>query len=131
MTFNRDNTNTFHRRLYAGMLETITLLKRNNDQQEGTVRAVRLFECRIKKVFKSGEAIQGPMPTDHRTVWQIPRVSLEAAGVKYINVLDRIVDSSNRYWQPESPQTITMQLYTNYVNVECVRVDPPPGSEGV
>lgn len=130
MALRPETTRVFHRNLYAGMLQTVTLLKRNNDQQEGTVRSVRVFDCRQKKVYKTGEAIQVDMSSDNRCVWQLPLIELVRAGVQYINVIDRIVNTGAAFgvpgtWQPESDTQIVAQLYGNFVNVFCKRIDPP------
>lgn len=125
MPLRKNNQRAFHRTLYAGELESITLLKRNNDLAEGTVRAVILFDCRRKPTVKSGEPIQGEMAVSEFTTWQIPASELERTGVAYINVLDRIVDQWNRFWQPEAGQSVTTRLFENQVFVNCVRVDPP------
>lgn len=125
MPLRKNNTRTFHRTLYAGELQTITLLKRNDDQQEGTVRKVTLFDCRRESISKTGQAIQGEMSSLEQVVWQIPSIELARNGVNYINVLDRIVDMFNRFWQPESGQSVHNRLFENQIFIYCVRVDPP------
>lgn len=130
----KDTTKTFHNNLYAGKgyLHKITLLKRGDDQQQGTVRSIILFQCRRKKIHKTGEPIHGDESSSLQTVWQIPRTQLKKAGVAYINAADRIIDYDSpqktpRYWQPESDTHITVQLFENYLNVECKSVNPPMG----
>lgn len=124
MTLRKQTTNVFHRRLYAGILETVTLLKRDNDQAQGTVTAYLLFNCRRDMMIKHGNPIHGEMTSDHRTAWMIPRTELERVGVNYLNVLDRIVDKENRYWQPENHEQIYIKLFSNYVDIACIRIDP-------
>jgi len=121
---NKITTRTFHRKLYAGELETITLLKRNDDQGQTTVRSLKIFNVRKSPIVKTGQTIQGEMSSDERTVWHLFSVELENAGVDYINNLDRIVDSQGRYWQPESTVSIVRKLFENESHVECMRVDP-------
>lgn len=116
---------SFHRVLFAGWNETVTLLKRNDDQQQGTVRTLTLFQCRRGKILKTGQTIQGDMVSDHRTTWHIAAKELERVGVSYLNNLDRIVDSKGRYWQPESPIDIEVKLGEVHTDVACLRVDPP------
>jgi hypothetical protein len=135
MPLNRHNTNVFHRTLYGGILKTIQLLKRGDDQKQGTVVAYTLFECRRSNIQKKGETIQAGMSDEHRTTWQIPRTELDRNGIAYLNPLDRIVERSDadsgpnynlyRYWQPESSQTIDIDQFENYVFLECIRIDPP------
>ena len=127
MPIDRFNTRSFHRRLYAGAgyLETVTLLKRKDDQQEGTVTAYTMHQCRRSRIQKQGEPLQGDMSADHRTVWHIPRTELDRIGIAYLNVLDRIVDKKQRYWQPESPDRLDIALFENQLHIQCVRVDPP------
>lgn len=129
MPLNRNNCRTFHRRLFAGQLVSVTLLKRKDDQQQGTVTAHKLFECRRDSITKTGEPIQGEMSADERTVWHIPRTELDRVGVAYLNALDRIVDydgyPSGRYWQPEAGQALENKLFETRYDVACVRVDPP------
>lgn len=119
------NTRTFHRTLFAGMLETVTILKRNDNQQQGTVRTLIAHQCRRSKIAKAGQSIQGDMSTDHNTIWHIPITEMERLGINYFNVLDRIVDGKGRYWQPERGQTIESKLFENHTDIFCVRVDPP------
>lgn len=125
MPMNRSNSQVFHRFLYSGEMETVTILKRNDDQQEGTVTAFVIFECRRGNTSKTGEALQGEMATSHHCQWLIPCIQLRAVGINYLNVLDRIVDKYQQWWQPESPQTTTLSQFDNYYIVECVRIDPP------
>ena len=124
MPMNARNQRTFHRTLYAGMLEKITLLKRNDNQQQGTVRAITLYQCRRSMIFKKGQTIAGDELSDHRVTWHIPRVELDRVGVAFLNPLDIIKDNKNRYWQPESPTTITVKLFEVHVCVDCLRADP-------
>ena len=127
-------TRNVARTLFAGTgaLKSITLLKRNDDLQQGTVRAVKLFDCRKSFQTKTGQSIQGEMSSDHRCVWHIPRVQLDRAGVTYLNALDRIVEDKEdggkklvipRQWQPESTTPITIKLFENEIDLECLRVD--------
>ena len=125
MPLNKANTRTFQRKLYAGQLQTITLLKRNNDQQEGTVVAHLIFDCRRGIINKTGQPIQKSMTSNHIATWHIPVSELERVGIKYINVLDRIVDEENDYWQPEADTYIDVKLFKNWTNIHCERVNPP------
>lgn len=119
MPLNKDNTRTFHRTLYAGQLETVTLLKRDDDQQEGTVRSVVLFDVRFSRIRKAGQPLRGDVSTGLFREIHIPRIQLDRVGVAYINVLDRFVDQSGRTWQPETDQPIQVKLFENHVCVMC------------
>ena len=119
------NQRTFHKRLYSGMLETVRLLKRGNDQQQGTVTAYTLFQCRRSIISRTGESIQQDIEVDTRTVWHLPTIELERIGVAFINNLDRIVDNIGRYWQPEANVLIQHKLFSTHSHVHCLRVDPP------
>jgi hypothetical protein len=69
----------------------------------------------------------------------ISRMEMERVGVKDINVLDRFVEDHDeqdqplpkpwRVWQPESGQTIDLRTAQNYIWLNCVRVDPPTGTQ--
>lgn len=126
MPLTRANTRTFHRHLYAGWYQTITLLKRGNDQQQGQVTPYTLYYCLGKRIPHTGEPIQGNMASGDRRNWLIPAVEMERVGLdaNNWNALDRIVDEKGRYWQPEAPDNITIQLGGNYLNIDCRRVDP-------
>lgn len=126
MPMNRRNTQVYHRRLYAGQLETVHLLKRGDDQQEGVVVDYKLFQCRRGNLDKHGEPLQGDMAVGHICQWLLPCKELRRVGVNYLNVLDRIVDKFNMWWQPEAPQNLTLAIFDNYYVVNCVRVDPNP-----
>lgn len=136
MVLRKANTRTQHRRLWAGKAKRITLLKRDDDQRQGTVRAITLFDClpASNGFTKTGEAIQGDMSSDVRRTWRIPAAELERNGVEYINALDRIVEATDdgggtlanpRYWQPEGTTSITVTMLENIVTIDCLRVDPP------
>ena len=127
MVLGKNSTRTFHRGLYCGkgMLEKITILKRNDDQQQGTVRSIVLFQCRRSQIFKTGEPLQGDMSAGHQTVWHIPRIELDRVGIDHLNALDRIIDPQGRTWQPEATTMITQKLFDNHVCISCLRVDPP------
>lgn len=122
MPLNQSNCRTFTRKLFAGQLRTITLLKRDDDQREGVVTSYVLYECRRSLITKSGEPLAGDMSVDYRTVWHIPRRELDRVGVNYINVLDRIVDNVEKItWQPEAQEEISNKLFSNEIDIQCVR----------
>ncbi len=125
MVLRKSTTRGFYKFLYAGELETAKILKRENDLREGVVRTCVVFSCRRRPVLKSGQPIQGEMSSNERAEWMIPAVELARVGINYINVLDRIVDKQNRFWQPESGDSIRNRLFENYVSISCQRVDPP------
>ena len=127
------NTRYFHRRLYSGtgMLKTVTLLHRNEDQQEGVVTSYTLFEVRRGLIYKTDEPILHDMSASYRTTFHIPRVSLDCAGVAYINALDRIVELSDprsvdRIWQVESTTMETGKLFENHLCVEVLLIQGNP-----
>lgn len=128
MPLNRRNSRVFHRGLYRGQLETVTLLKRRDDQQEGSVQALVLFGCRRGNLSKSGQPIQTEMGVYHSCQWLIPCTELRRVGVNYLNVLDRIIDQYNLNWQPETDQSLVLSQFDNYYQVECVRIDPSPNA---
>lgn len=128
MPMTRANSVDFHLRLYAGELQDVVLLKRGDDQKEGTVTAFQLFSCWRDNISKTGQPIQGDMAASHSTRWLIPSSELVRVGVNYLNVLDRIVDQYNMYWQPESGQDLTLSQFENYYWVACIRVDPSPNN---
>lgn len=131
MPLGENNLKTFHRLLYSGkgMLQRVTLLKRDFDQRMGTVTSFLLFGCRWSRMWKTGQPIQEDMLSDHTREIHIPVIELSRVGVniKNINPADRFIDREGRYWQPESPQTITLQLLQTHLCVACVRIDPPKG----
>lgn len=128
------NTRMFTRRLFAGMFKTIEFRKRGDDQLEGTVTVYTLYNIRRSRYSKTGEPIQGDMPNDVRTVWHIPAVELERVGINYVNVCDQIVErlddqgrpypNGPHWWQPESPQIIDIKMFSNEIDIACVRIDP-------
>ena len=124
MPLNRYNTTVFHRVLYSSELESCTLLKRSDDQQQGTVRAVVLWDIRWSMIHKSGETYRHEQQSNHYRSLHIPRIELDRVGVQYINPLDRFVDQEGRTWQPESGETITIKLFQNHVCVACQMLVP-------
>jgi hypothetical protein len=124
MPLNEKNTRTFHRTLYGGtgMLQTVTLLKRDDDQRQGNVTAYKLFQVRWSRIFKTGEPILGDMSSSHTRTVHLPRIELDRVGVAHINALDRFVDREGVTWQPESTTNITVKLFQNHICVVCLRV---------
>lgn len=123
MPLNRRNTRTFHKTLYAGMLETVTILKREPNQRQGTVAAFTVYNCRRGQITRQGQTVAGDMDTESRTVWHLPLSELQRVGIAYINVLDRIVSlQSEGTWQPESDTPILMKLFGNMVRIDCRQV---------
>lgn len=137
MPLNRHTTRQFFKNLYGGtgIAKSILLLKRGDDQQQGTVVTYQLYTCVRSKINKAGEPFQGDMNSDHQCHWLVPRSELDRVGVAYINNDDRIVEKSDndsgpaynltRYWQPEGDTPIDIQMFENIVRVPCVRCDPP------
>lgn len=116
----------------AGWLQTITLQKRGNDQREGDMENHTLFGCWREDITKSGEPIQRSMSVNHSTTWHIPVSELKRVGVNYLNVNDRFVNVEfglQMYWNPESDQTIALDLFGNMYDVQCLRIDPPTAAD--
>lgn len=124
------------RHLYAGQTQTITLLKRGDDQRQGVVTSHKLFRCRRSQYTRTGENIQGEMTADSRTVWHIPGIELKRVGIKYLNSADRIIedhDQSNqlltqefwKHWQPEADVAIATKLHGNEIDIACWLRNPP------
>src|SRR4051812_11629321 len=125
MPMRPENQRTFDRHLYAGWLQTVTLLKRDDDQRQGTVTSYKVFNCRWSKIHKAGEPIQKDMSSSHSRRLHIPNIELDRIGIDHLNALDRFIDKQGRHWQAESNQTITKQLGEVHTHLDCLRVDPP------
>lgn len=128
---------TVTRRLYAGKLMSVRLLKRGDNQRQNEVKEHRLFDVRRSRESKTGETIQGSMDVQHRATWHVPARELRRLGITHLNPLDRIVadrDQSNvpitdsrqwTYWQPTAETMIDLKLWNEEIDLECERVDPP------
>lgn len=125
MPLRKSNTRSFHKKLYAGELETITLLKRDNNFRAMVITKYTLFNCRMGQITKSGEQLDNDQTSNMRRTLHIPREELDRVGVQYLKALDTFIDSQNRFWQAQSDTTITGKLWENHYDVECVRIDPP------
>lgn len=124
MPLNKNNTTTFHRTLYAGMLQQITILKRGDDQRQGEVVKYVLFECRRSVISKTGEPIAGEMTSSHRVTWHIPTIELQRVGINYLNSADRIIDDEEGCtYQPESTTSILLKTFSNHQNIDCLRIE--------
>ena len=145
MPLSRENQREMHLILYGGTgsLETIILRKRDDDQRQGTVRSLELFDVRHSKITKTGNTLQGDMTAIHHTTWHIPIVELERVGVAYLSALDKIIQvgdgnpiEAGYEWQPEGDTQITVQLFGDHLCVQCHRRDSPglrppaPGADG-
>lgn len=126
MVLNRRNSVSIVRHLYRGQTQTVILLKRGDDQKEGTVTALTLYGVRRGNISKTGEAISQDMSANVSCQWIIPASELRRVGVNYLNVIDRIVDVFGMYWQPESGQSLTLSQFDSQYIIECIRVDPTP-----
>lgn len=122
MPLNRRTTRGFHRLLYATELETVTLLKRKDDQKQGTVTSHRVHQCRWSRTIKTGEPMAGEMLSSHAAQLHIPRVEMDRLGIHYFNPTDRFIDRKGRTWQPESTTTIIEKLFLNHVCVDVLQV---------
>ena len=124
MAIDEHTSKFFHRRLYSGkgMLQTTTCLKRDDDQQEGTVRAVKLFQTRWSILSKSGEPIHGDWAVGSSRTLHVPRISMERAGIAYFNAADRFVDRDGRVWEPESTTSVVVKLLECHVCIQCKRL---------
>lgn len=126
MLLDRTNVNLIHLTLYGpNILEPIQILIRGDDQKEGTITKYTIFNARRSGLSKRGQAIFGEMSSDHRCTWHIPRIELQQNGIAYTNVLTQIIDVSNRWWEPESGDTILHKVWSEHVCLPCVRIDPP------
>lgn len=124
MPLTRDNCKFFQRTLYGpGILEKVTLLKRNDDMDASVVTSYLIFDIRWSRTIKSGQPIAGDELSNHYRTIHIPQLELDRVGVHHVNPLDRFVDKEGRTWQAESPQTITIQLLGNHICIECRRCD--------
>lgn len=123
MSLNRKTTRTFHRTLYAGILQSITVLKRGDNQQQGVVRAVRMHQCRQSKTFKRGQTLgAGELLSSHMVTWHIPVIEMERVGIEYFSPTDQIVEDDGKTWQPESTTQITIKLFANHWCLDCLRI---------
>jgi hypothetical protein len=125
MPLNKSNCSGFHRKLYAGMLESFTLLKRDDNQRQNVVTKYAIHQIRPSRIHKTGQTIQGDMSSDHRRTLHVPTVEMERLGINHFNPLDRFIDKEGRWWQPESGTMITSQLFERHQCIHCLRVDPP------
>ncbi len=121
MPLNKRNTHVFHRFLYAGQLSTLTLRKRGDNQQQGTIRDIVLHECRWGKHNKTGNTLDGDMNVGHWRMLHIPRIELDRVGVQYLNPTDEFIDQEGRHWNTEGDNTIDVKLFENHVCVELKR----------
>jgi len=128
MPLNPNNVRSFHRTLYSGILETVTLLQRDDGMNASQIRTVKLFNVRWSRARKRGQQLDGDVSSDHRRELHIPQSEMDRVGVKHINPLYRFIDKDGRYWMPESDDTITQQLMMQHWCVPCQRTDPIPTS---
>lgn len=125
MPMRPENQRTFHRCLFAGWNETVTLRKRNDDMDAFIITDYVLYDVLPGMVTKTGEPIAGQMTSNHRRTFHVPRIELDRVGVHYISPLDQFVDKEGRYWQPESTTQISIWLGQQHVDVDCLLTDPP------
>ena len=122
MPLNEHNQRGFHRGLYAGQLQTVTMLKAGDNQLQGQVTTHKLFDCRWSAIAKRGETYDGDMTSDHYRQLHIPRVELDRIGVNYLNPPDTFVDRSGRTWINESTEPIDIKLFEVHVCINTRRL---------
>ncbi len=123
MSLNKHNTRRAYARQYRGQTQKIIILKRDDDQREGVVRSVTVFNCRRSIINKTGEQIVGDMTSDHKVTWHLPTYELNRMGINYLNSLDRIYDPIEKVtYQPESTTNIDIKLFSNQYDVACLRI---------
>lgn len=121
----RKNSRNAHRWVTGGRQESVQLLKRDDDQRQGTVTRHVLFQCRWKaRMSKTGELIYKDVLVQNDRVLYVPIVELNRVGVAYINPADRFIDIQGRYWQPESDTKIEIKLLETHLEINCVRINP-------
>ncbi len=121
MLLNPRNTKSVWRTVYPEMVYSITILKRGNDQQQGTVTSYKIFHARRGKMERTGEPLQEIMTDSHTTTWHIPAAELKRVGINFLSAADRIV-WRDETWQPESTTVIDSKLFSNEIDVNCLRV---------
>lgn len=126
MPLNKRNTRNFTRVLRAGSdIQEIILYKRGDDQEQGTVVALRLFGCWRGPISRTGQPLRGRLTSDGSCFWNIPRAELNRAGVNTIMPADKIYDPiDGDYWSPFASTTITEVLFGNVVRFQCRATDP-------
>lgn len=124
MPLNKRNTKGFHRVLYGGQLEKVTLLKRDPNLRAMVVTSHLLFTCWWSDLTKTGQQLDNDVTSNHRRKLHIPTSELKRVGVNYINPLDVFIDEQGRHWQPESTTTIEAKLWENHLDIECLRTEP-------
>ncbi len=134
MPLTRRTLGQFQRKLMAGVSETITLIKRGNDQQMGTQVVHTIFNARRSRISKSGEQIAIDETVNHTTTWHIPLAELKRVGVTHINSADRIVQrkapEAGWTWQPEATTSIELKMFGEEIDISCLRTDPPMAQAG-
>ena len=125
MPINRANSRTFHRRLYAGMLEKVIVYKRDPLLQAGTVHKYCLFDVRPSQIQKSGEQLggtDGSMGAKEYRVFHVPRIEMDRVGIQFFNAGDVFEDKEGRQWATLAPETIRTKLLQQHVCVETERL---------
>lgn len=123
MPLNQRNTRTFHRTLFAGSLECVRLLKRANDQAQGTVVSHEIYQCHWGWVQRTGEPILGEITSRETRRLFVPQVELDRVGVEFISAADRFIDQEGRTWQPESDTNINEAIFGNQIVIDCRRTN--------
>lgn len=127
MPIDKYNQRDLHQHLYngIGMLQRIRLLKRGPDQQQGTVTAYILYNCRRSAITRQGQTLDGKLSSKSRVTWHIPQEQLDRIGVKYLTALDRIedIEYGTGTWQPEASDRVVEKLLATHNDVFCIGVD--------
>lgn len=126
MPLNRRNTGDRARVTHAGAdVQELTLYKRGDDQQQGTVRTVRLFTCYRDSITRSGQTLRRRLTVDGKTTWHLSKAELQRNGVNFISATDKFYDPvGGDWWTPYAEQTITEPVLSGTVDIECKMTDP-------
>lgn len=119
---NKQHLRTFHRKLYAGFDESVTMHKRGDNQQAGTIVVKRLFNVRWSRIFTTKEPLDGTVSANQSRTLHIPISELEKAGLTYVEAGDKFQDREGRFWGAEATVTLTEKLREEHLDIPCLRL---------
>jgi hypothetical protein len=131
MPLRANNTQNYHRCLYAGRMEPLKILKREDDLRESVITARIVYACWRSRYTRTKEPISHDVTAEHTTDWHIALSELQRVGINFLSSLDKLVQIEPQNlqelgweWQPESDTNIDASVFGNTLKIRCKRQGP-------
>lgn len=123
MPLDRRTTRHFHRLLYVGWMDTLTLKTFRTFGNAGgaaTESTYTVHHCRFKKQDHAGQQLRDGISSGEGSVVQITDFDLDNGGAPFPEMNDELIEATGERWLILS---VRRQLGKNFFNCSVRRVD--------